>query len=110
METIETEELKKLMESGKEFVLVNALSEEAFQREHIPGSISVPIGKGFEERAKERLPGKEKKIVVHCSSPSCKASTRAAERLVEMGYEDVLEYEGGIMGWKAAGHSLEKGD
>ena len=70
---------------------------------NIPGTdLSIPydeIGGNL-----DRLPGKDAKIVVYCSSGSM--SAEAAETLVGLGYDDVWDLGGGMIAWKEAGFSL----
>lgn len=102
---IKTEELKKMIDSGESFVIVNVLDAEDYDLEHICGSINIPVAKVSEEAPK--VINKFEKVIVHCSGPSCKASAAAAEKLDKLGYSDVMRYEGGIEEWKAAGYCLE---
>ncbi len=106
-ETITAEELKKKMDEGDGFKVVNVLSEEQFRQVHIPGSISVPGGEGFEERAREQLPDKGQEVVVYCASFHCQASPTAAKKLGGMGYTNVVDFEGGMKAWQEAGYDVE---
>lgn len=98
-------ELTELMHADRPFKLVNVLGKEQFDREHITGSISIPlpeIGKGI-----KGLPDREELIVVYCASFSCRASTRAAELLGTMGFRNVMCYAGGVKDYREAGLPLE---
>ena len=86
------------------FALVNVLSPEAFEKEHIPGSINIP--KGNEDEFEARF-AKDKEIVVYCASMDCDASTRVARELVERGFTSVYAYEAGMRRWKEAGNDSE---
>lgn len=96
MKTLTKEQLRNMIERKEDFVLVNVLSKEYFDKQHIPGSINIPLDENFEKNAKEKIPSKSKKVVVYCASFECQASLKAAEKLTEMGYKDVWDYEGGI--------------
>lgn len=84
---VSAEELKALLES-EDFPLVNV--HIPFEGD-IPGTdLSIPYDEI--EHNLDRLPGKDAKIVLYCRSGSM--STEAAQRLVQLGYENVWELEG----------------
>ncbi|HZW02669.1 MAG TPA: rhodanese-like domain-containing protein [Anaerolineaceae bacterium] len=90
------------MLADKDFVLVN--THIPFEGD-IPGTdLSIPyneIGQRLDE-----LPAKDAAIVLYCRSGNM--STTAAERLVELGYTNLYELDGGFDAWEAAGLPLEK--
>ena len=112
--TIDRRELEQKLEHERPdnddprlgYALVNVLGREAFEREHIPGSIHIPQGEedGFEARFEP-----EKEIVVYCASRACDASPRAAAELARRGFHRVRDYEGGMADWKEAGHPVARG-
>jgi rhodanese-related sulfurtransferase len=103
--TITTRGLKAMMDVRERFVLVNVLNPEVYEDEHICGSINIPFME-IEERAPGLLK-KDETIIVYCLGPKCTASETIAEKLVQMGYTDVIRYKGGMEEWKKAGHCLE---
>lgn len=105
METITAEELVELKDSGEDFVLVNVLGKDHYEEEHIPGAINIPLDH-IGEAAIERL-SKDDKIVVYCASFDCGASPKAAEKLEKLGFEHVIDYQGGLKDWKEAGNETE---
>jgi len=108
MKTLTREKVKRMLDGKEDFVLINVLPEESFQAEHIPESINIPISGGhFGKKMRESVPGKSRKIVVHCGSFQCMASTAAAERLEQMGYKKVFDFKGGMADWKDAGFPVE---
>lgn len=107
MKPIKKEDLKDMIDEEEEFELINVLGEEAFEKKHIPGSVNIPVDDDFEDKIKQRYPDKDTKIVVYCASFECKASPKAAEKLDEMGYTDVYDYEGGVKDWEEAGYLLK---
>lgn len=95
------------MKANKEkFKLVEVLSEEEYKDGHIPGAINIPLEK-LEALASKRL-SKRDTIIVYCASYSCQASTKAAWKLLEMGYTKTLDFKAGKRGWTHAGLELEK--
>lgn len=103
--TISRDELKRKIDDGDDFVLLEALPREAFDRGHLPNAHHFPR-EAAEERASELLPNKETPGVVYCSGPECDSSLKAARALREMGYENVRRYEGGKAEWKRAGYPM----
>lgn len=109
--TITRQELKRRL--AKEFpnnqddrngyALVNVLGAEAFEREHIPNSINIPLADidRFEQRF-----SKDKDIIVYCASLSCDASPKAATALEEKGFQSIFDYSGGLSDWKEAGNGV----
>lgn len=61
---IPMDEFKKLHDAG-EAVVVDVRSEEAYKAGHIPGALSMPLGK-IESRAQE-LKSAKKAIVTYCT-------------------------------------------
>jgi len=102
---ITLEDLLEMKTNEEDFKLVEVLSEDSFKKGHIPGAINIPVGK-LDTEADKKLE-KTDKIVVYCSSYSCHASTNAAKTLLEMGYENVLDFKTGKKGWSDAGLHLE---
>jgi len=101
---IDAEELKKKMERGEEIQVIDVLSEESYENRHLPGAMNIPyreIGK----RKDEIDPDKE--IIVYCNDKDCDASPIAAEKLVKLGFEDVTDFEGGLLEWEKAGYDFE---
>jgi len=98
-------ELKKLIDISAELKLVNVLDREYFEKEHIPGSISLPV-ESIAADAEKSL-NKSDTIVVYCAGFQCQASTYAAEKLEAMGFFNVFDYKGGMQEYKHAGLPLE---
>jgi rhodanese-related sulfurtransferase len=109
MKIISAEELKKKIDSGGNFKLINVLSKESYDVRHIPKSISIPVSE-IEDRAPKEIPDKGMEIIVHCASSTCTASPQAAEKLEKIGYTNVTEFKIGIAGWNDAGYEFEESD
>lgn len=104
LKTINSKEIKDMMDRGTEFVIVNVLDKKAFENERICGSINIPVTQ-IQEAV--HLIARDETVVVHCSGPSCTASETAAKELEKLRFSDVRRFVGGIEEWKKAGYCLE---
>jgi rhodanese-related sulfurtransferase len=98
-------ELKALLDRS-EVVVVEALPEQGFAKEHIPGAIQVDYEE-LETQAPERLPDKDAAIVTYCAGLTCPNSEIAANKLMALGYTNVREYAEGKADWIEAGLPVE---
>ena len=69
IQSITREELKQKMDRSDDFILVETLNPETYQKHHLPGAINIPPGEVF-QRALQLLPDKNAEIVVYCKSPA----------------------------------------
>jgi len=105
---VSTEELKKWIDDGKDFVLLDVLAPASYEARHIPIAKSAPVGDpDFMEKAEALIPNKDTIVAAYCSSAQCGASPRAAAQLAEAGYTNVYHYKDGLAGWQDAGYSFE---
>ena len=105
VKSITRDELMQMVKSGKKFKLVDALPRESYAKEHIQTAISLPVDEIEKEAAK--VLKKEDLIITYCGSFECPVSTKAAEKLISLGYQNVLDYKGGLKDYKEAGLPLE---
>lgn len=101
MQALSRAELKKMNEKQHEdIVLINVLSRDAFNKEHIRTSINIPHERAdFEEMVESVVGNKDRKVVVYCANFECSASPKAAEKLEKAGFTQVYDYEGGTKDW-----------
>jgi rhodanese-related sulfurtransferase len=104
---ITCEELRLKLESGEQFVLVDALPPMSFAHSHLPGAINLPPPRVDASVAK-RIPDKEAEIVVYCANSDCEDSLDTARRLLALGYANVRHYPGGKNEWRESGLPLER--
>lgn len=94
-EQISAKEAKELMDNEKDYIIIDARTEEEFAEGHIEGAILIPEYE-IEERAESMLPDKDALILVYCRSG--RRSKIASAALVKLGYTNVKEF-GGIIDW-----------
>lgn len=105
-QTIDATTLHERLASTDRPVLVNALAREAFDDERIAGSISIPVGDAL--RLAVEVLAKDQPIAVYCASRSCTASPTLAQKLVDLGFTEVSDFEGGIEEWERSGYALQR--
>ena len=100
------EEVERRRHAGERFHLVDVREDGEWQQAHIAGARH--LGKGIIERDAERtFPDRDAEIVLYCGGGF--RSALAADNLQKMGYTNVLSMDGGIRGWREAGHATPKG-
>jgi len=102
---INTRELKRMMDTDERFVLVNVLENGTYEEEHICGSINIPLG-DIEREAAEII-DKGEKVIVYGTGPGSETPVKAARKFTELGYRDVILYEGGMSEWTTEGLCTE---
>jgi rhodanese-related sulfurtransferase len=103
---ITLEDLLEMRANNEKYKLVEVLSEEEYEKGHIPGAINIPLDK-LEALARQKLKRPDT-IIVYCASYSCQASTKAARKPLEMGYDKTLDFKGGKRWWRHAGLELQR--
>ncbi len=122
-DVVTTEELKKWIDSGREMLIVDTMPyEDSYRKQHVPGAVQFlfPIpemstwdssetdGKTKEDFVKLLGSDKDKTIVIYCGFVKCTRSHNGAAWAVELGYNNVYRYPGGIFAWKGADYPVEK--
>ena len=92
---INAQEAKHIMDTEKDYVIIDARTEEEFATGHIKNAILIPEYE-IAARAEKELPDKDALILVYCRSG--RRSKIASEELVKLGYTNVKEF-GGIIDW-----------
>ena len=99
---VSMEEGLELMKEDSGYILLDVRRDDEFEEGHIPGAINIPNESiGTEEIAE--LPDKSQAIYVYCRSGN--RSKQASQKLVDLGYTNVIEF-GGIIDYSG---ELEKG-
>ena len=92
-EQVSMEEGLELMQEDSGYILLDVRRTDEFEGGHIPGAINIPNESiGTEEIAE--LPDKNQTIYVYCRSGN--RSKQASQKLVDLGYTNVIEF-GGII-------------
>ena len=92
---INAEEAAALMEKESSYIILDVRTAQEYSEKHIPGAVNIPNETIGTEDIPE-LPDKEQLILVYCRSGN--RSKQAAEKLVKLGYTNIVEF-GGINDW-----------
>ena len=94
--SITMDEAVAMMEQENGYIILDVRRPEEFAAGHIPNAINVP-NEGIGTDEIPELPNKDQLIMVYCRSG--RRSKEASEKLVKLGYTNVVEF-GGILDWK----------
>lgn len=98
-------EVKRKLDAGERFHLVDVREESEWIKGRIPGALH--LGKGILERDIETaIPDQEAEIVLYCGGGF--RSALAADNLQRMGYSRIFSMDGGWRGWNEAGFPVQK--
>ena len=93
---ITVDEAVAIMESESGYIILDVRRPDEFAAGHIPNAINVP-NETIDMAEIPELPDKNQLIMVYCRSG--RRSKEASEKLVKLGYTNVVEF-GGILDWK----------
>ena len=96
---VSSEEAAQMMESEKDYIILDVRRQDEFSSGHIPGAINIANETISEDSVKDVLPDKDQRIFIYCRSGN--RSKQASEKLAQMGYNNIIEF-GGIRSWKGA--------
>jgi len=92
------DEVKKRLDRGEKFTLVDTREESEFAAGHVPGALH--LSKGVIERdIEKKVPDKSAPLVLYCGGGF--RSALAADNLQKMGYTNVISMDGGMRDWRA---------
>ena len=94
-EQIDAHEAYGIMQSGAEYVLIDARTQQEYDEGHIEGAVLLPEYE-VSKRAESLIEDKDALILVYCRSG--RRSKIAAAALCELWYTNVKEF-GGIINW-----------
>ena len=92
---ITMEEAVTMLEEETEYIILDVRTAEEYSEKHIPGAINIANESIGTEDIPE-LPDKDQLILVYCRSGN--RSKQASEKLVKLGYTNIVEI-GGINSW-----------
>ena len=102
---ITMDEAIAMMEEEEGYIILDVRTAAEFDEKHIPGAINIP-NEDIGTDAIPELPDRDQLILVYCRSGN--RSKQASEKLVKLGYTNVVEF-GGIIDWPGETETNEGG-
>ncbi len=93
---ISMEEAVTIMKQESGYILLDVRTVEEFNEKHIPDAVNIP-NESIGTQPISALPDKDQLILVYCRSGN--RSKQASEKLVALGYTNIVEC-GGINDWQ----------
>src|SRR4029078_12046958 len=94
--TITPLELKEMIDTGKDFALIDVREQNEYEIVSIPGAVWIPKDRILSGEALSEIP-QDKPVVLHCKSGARSAEALAA--LHQAGFADAVHVGGGVLGW-----------
>lgn len=103
--TMTVTELKEKLDAKSELILVDCREQGEWNEGHIEEAIFIPLSE-FGARWENDLKDKDATIVMQCRSG--KRSLNACMLLMQEGFSNLHNLEGGIMAWQESGYNVTK--
>ncbi len=101
--SMEVTELQDLINQDADIILIDCREQDEWDAGHLPKARFMPLS-NWEAASAELDSTKDKKIVIQCRSG--KRSFNACMNLMDRGFEDLYNLEGGILAWQEAGYPV----
>ena len=105
---ITAQKLKRWMDEGHDFVLIDILPEEYFDEAHLPGAKRAGIFEiNFPVQIAQLKIHADRQIVVYGASDASHDTEMAVEKLSRLGFRNLLRFSGGRAAWREAHFPFE---
>lgn len=96
MNEINVNDLKDRLDKGDKIFILDVREQHEFDAARIPGTTLIPLGT-LPDQLDQLADYKDVEFVVHCRSGA--RSARACQLLMENGFKNPVNLQGGIMAW-----------
>lgn len=96
VQQIDPEEAQSMM-NEQQVVLLDVRTQEEFDAEHLYNAALLTLDTIDESSAAQVIPSKDATVLVYCRTGV--RSAEAAQKLVDLGYTQVYDMQGGITAW-----------
>ncbi len=93
---ISMSEAQDIMNKEKDYIILDVRTQDEYKEGHISNAIYIP-NETIGDKEIDKLPNKNQLIMVYCRSGN--RSKQASEKLVKLGYTNIVEI-GGIKDWQ----------
>jgi sulfur-carrier protein adenylyltransferase/sulfurtransferase len=100
IQEVNASEAARLLDATEAPLLVDVRERDEWDEGHLPAAVHIPRG-SLESRIERAAPDRGTPILVYCATGA--RSAFATKTLEEMGYESVVNLDGGIVEWKRSG-------
>lgn len=105
---VTSEQLKGLLDSKEQIVLIDARTAQEYQESHIPTAISIPLP-ALEKNSSLLTAAKNARLLFYCNGIKCGKSGKSALIARSLGYTDISIYADGIPVWEEKAYPLYTG-
>lgn len=106
--SVSTEVLKDMLDSKKEFTLIDARTKDEYQEAHIGKAVNI-TEKDFDKLSVALPSDKGALLVLYCNGVKCGKSKKVAARAKEAGFSNILIYSEGFPVWEEKGMPILAG-
>ena len=103
IDLITVEDFESKINSDQDFILLDVRTEREYLAGHLKNAVWLPRG-FIEFKIQKLIDDPETEIIIYCKRGSRSALT--ADTLLEMGYKNILNLEGGFEQWVVNGNSI----
>ena len=100
---VTVEQVKKDMDAGKEFVLLDVRDPDEYAAGHLPKAVNISRGK-LEFMIGRLYPNKDTEMVLYCRTGA--RSALCTKTLMDMGYKNVKNFNGAFKAWGESGYPI----
>ncbi len=100
---VTVEGVKKDIDAGRNFVLLDVRTSEEFKAGHLPKAVNIPRGT-LEFMIGKYYPQKDVEMVLYCRTDA--RAALCAKTLADMGYMNVKNLKGAFKAWGEAGYPI----
>ncbi len=97
--TITRRRLQERLDAGRSTFVLDVRTREEYEREHIGGTL-IPLHELDERMGELEAARASELLVVHCQSGA--RSAQAVKRLLDAGFDNAVNLEGGLRDWRDA--------